>query len=149
MTQGDPPGPPDKDLREEIRERAKANDWEFREKHASRAVLALDAALTAVEAERDEVEWRRQQNLSELMDWKQAYDAVEARTTELEAALTDQCEMNEQSIKALIHLHGEWMQMIHEETYDGEPVISEALRCIVDDLDTTDARAALARKGDA
>ena len=63
----------------------------------------------------------------------------------LREQLVDQCEMNEQSIKALTQLHKEWPHMIHEETYDGEPVISEALRCIVDDLATHQPRTVLAR----
>jgi len=71
-------------------------------------------------------------------------ETAEAREAALRDALTDQCEMNEQSVTWLRQLHKEWPQMIHEETYDGEPVISEALRCIVDDLDTTEPRAALA-----
>ena len=103
--------------------------------HAGSDSEAL-AALDALVAERDRV-------LGAYHRENDGRQAAEAEVARLREALTDQCEMNEQALKELRQLHKEWPLMTEQTNFDGEPLIVEVLRGVIDDLDTGPSRAAL------
>jgi hypothetical protein len=98
------------------------------------------AALDALVAERDEAVRHQRLNGEQ---WMARAEAAEAEVARLREALTDQCEMNEQALKELRQLHKEWPLMTEQTNFDGEPLIVEVLRGVIDDLDTGPSRAAL------
>ena len=92
--------------------------------------------LDSIIAERDD--YRRM-----VDDLQRDDERKEAEVARLREALTDQCEMNEQALKELRQLHKEWPLMTEQTNFDGEPLIVEVLRGVIDDLDTGPSRAAL------
>ena len=89
-----------------------------------------------------------------LKDWEQ-YKATEERpldfpswllavVSQLQDALRDEIAMTEQSTETLKDLRENWSAMTHDQTPDGEPLIDNILYWLIEDLDTTSARAALA-----
>ena len=100
---------------------------------------ATEASVDVIYRERDRARQDRHDALTRA-------EAAEAEVARLRETLTDQCEMNEQALGELRQLHKEWPLMTEQTNFDGEPLIVEVLRGVIDDLDTGPSRAALAKE---
>lgn len=111
--------------------------------------LAHSIAVLTAAAERADLAEAVVAQTTRHLDFQRARaEAAEAKAATLEAALADEIEMMDQAVRELRSLKDNWLRIIDQNTADGEPLIEEMLRSVIDDITASEAaRAALAAAG--
>lgn len=76
--------------------------------------------------------------------WRGRAERAEAALAAKDEALRDEIAMAEQTQKTLRDLHANWRTIIEKQDPDGGPLIENILYWLIEDLDSSQARAALA-----
>lgn len=106
-------------------------------------------ALDRLEARLVAAEEREEQALKGAMAWESAAAKAAERLVAVEDALRDEIEMADQALEELRAWQVNWKTWIDQDNPDGEPLIVEMLRSVIDDITpSAEARAALAAAAD-
>lgn len=146
-----------------------ADDWQDMASVWRRRAETAEAALAEAQRQKNEAVaalhphtaahmlklWRTEESLAEAQRERNYFSSqtdvmfgqkvdAEAALGVIRLALHDEIEMQDQAKEQLGELKQRWRQIIHEVTADGEPLIEEMLRSVIDDITVGDEARALA-----